>query len=209
MIEGCCQHCGEPRRREQGYCLECGARLPRLAGTLHAVRRAWIMRLGWYPGDWAPAAAATLVLAVVGAVAAVVVTHRGRSGAGTTLVASTVPGLAREAPATPAVAGTRKGGTQTGKASSNWPAARQGWTIILASYPAPGGAATARAAAAAALKRGLTGAGLLVSSSYPSLQPGYLIVFDGIYPGQPEATAALGSAKAAGFAGAYTRRIAR
>jgi len=39
------------------------------------------------------------------------------------------------------------------------------------------------------VKKGLRGVGLLSSSDFPSLQPGYLVVFDGIYATQPEAVA--------------------
>jgi len=207
MMESCCQRCGAVRRRDQDYCLECGARLPTVLGTLPRVRRAWIRRLGWYPGDWAPVATGALAVGLAGAVAAIVLAGRGTSASGTTIVVSTIAGLAPQEPLTPAAA--RAGGAKRAETISTWPASQSGWTIILASYPVPGGDATAKAAAGHALKKGLTGVGLLSSSGYPGLQPGYLIVFDGIYPTQAEATAALGSVKSAGFAGAYTRRVVR
>jgi hypothetical protein len=199
-MEALCQRCGEMRERDQEYCLECGARLPGLDGALPRVRRVWVRRLGWYPGDWAFVAAGTLLVALVGAVAAIVLTSRATAGGGRTIVVSTIPGLAREAPST--VPGA-------GGVVSSWPAGAGSWTIILASYPVSAGDAGARAAAEDAARKGLKGVGLLTSSDYPALQPGYLIVFDGIYPTQADATAALGSVKAAGFAGAYTRRVAR
>jgi hypothetical protein len=49
---------------------------------------------------------------------------------------------------------------------------------------------------------------VLDSSVYASLQPGYLVVFTGVYGSQTAANAALATAQQAGFAGAYVRRVA-
>src|SRR4051794_11522078 len=202
-MEALCQRCGEVRQaRDQRYCLECGAALPVLDGALPLVRHAWVLRLGWYPGDWALIPAGTLVAALAGAVAAVALTGGATAGAGTTIVADTDAALLRPAPAP--VPGATGAGTV-----AVWPAGKSAWTIILGSYPRPNGGATARAAAEEASKRGLNGVGLLVSSDFPSLQPDYIIVFAGTYPGPDEAAAALGSVRSAGFGGAYTSRIAR
>jgi ribosomal protein L37E len=201
-MEALCQRCGEARgRRDQSYCLACGAGLPEVDGTLPRLRRAWVMRLGWYPGDRALIPIVTLLAAVAGAVAVVVVMDRADAGDSTTVVARTITGLARAAPAA-------VGGTQ-GTALARWPAGRSSWTIILGSYPASGGADTATAVAEKAVKKGLAGAGLLASSGFPSLQPGYVVVFDGAYSTLSDATAALGSVRSAGFAGAYTARVER
>jgi hypothetical protein len=58
------------------------------------------------------------------------------------------------------------------------------------------------------LKRRLPKVGILVSSSYPSLQPGYYIVFSGIFVSLEEAQSSLDTAKAA-FPAAYARPIVR
>ena len=49
---------------------------------------------------------------------------------------------------------------------------------------------------------------LLVSSSYPSLQPGYYVVFSGVYASLEEAQSAVQDAKST-FPSAYARPIAR
>ena len=51
--------------------------------------------------------------------------------------------------------------------------------------------------------------GILDSGNYASLQPGYFVVFTGIYPSKVDADAAVGTVKQAGFGGAYSRQIAR
>ena len=51
--------------------------------------------------------------------------------------------------------------------------------------------------------------GILDSSDYASLQPGYLVVFTGIYGTQDAAENAVTTAHAAGFSGAYVRQVAR
>jgi hypothetical protein len=49
--------------------------------------------------------------------------------------------------------------------------------------------------------------GVLDSSRYPSLNPGYYVVFAGVYETPAQASAGIASARAAGFSGAYVRRI--
>ena len=51
--------------------------------------------------------------------------------------------------------------------------------------------------------------GVLDSSNYASLQPGYYVVFTGVYPAKTDADAAVATARQAGFGGAYSRQIAR
>jgi hypothetical protein len=50
---------------------------------------------------------------------------------------------------------------------------------------------------------------VLDSSLYASLQPGYYVVFTGIYASKADADAAVATARQAGFGGAYSRQIAR
>jgi hypothetical protein len=49
--------------------------------------------------------------------------------------------------------------------------------------------------------------GVLDSSQFSSLHPGYLVVFAGIYGSQAEAQSAIIDAHRHGFGGAYPRRI--
>src|SRR5262245_5884614 len=75
--EGVCPRCGAARAADQHYCLECGDALPVVSGRLAAMRRRWIGRIGWYPGDWMWLSLATLVVAAAGAAVAIAVSeHR-------------------------------------------------------------------------------------------------------------------------------------
>jgi len=58
-----------------------------------------------------------------------------------------------------------------------------------------------------AIKGGLSDVGVLNSSNFSSLHPGYYVVFSGIYGSLPGARSNLSSAASSGFRGAYTRRI--
>lgn len=91
---------------------------------------------------------------------------------------------------------------------ATWPPGRDGFTVVLASLPTSRGLAQAEARARAALAAGLTQAGVLDSASFASLQPGYLVIFAGIYATLAEAQQGAARAQSA-FPGAYPRRIAR
>ena len=71
---------------------------------------------------------------------------------------------------------------------------------MLVSYPKTTGASALDKAAAAA-KAGLAQVGVLDSSRFASLQPGYFVVFTGIYGSQTDADTAVPTVRAAGFAG--------
>ena len=90
-----------------------------------------------------------------------------------------------------------------------WPRNQNGWTIVLVSYPKTNGRPSALATADRAASHGLHQVGILDSSRYASLQPGYLVVFTGIYGSRSDADAAVSTARQAGFGGAYSRQIAR
>jgi len=193
--EWTCPRCGAPRGAVSAYCIECGLRLPELRGRVASLRRRWVRRIGWYPGDWVWAPLLGLVVATAGAAAAIVVSkHRAASNA--PLVATT-----------PAPPGSRTARAPNGRLS--WPAHRSGWTVVLSSYPEPRGRATARAAAGRAARAHLQQVGSLDSSNYASLNPGYDVVFSGIYGSSKEAQAALGRVRQAGFSAAHPAQIAR
>ncbi|MHB8641488.1 MAG: hypothetical protein ACYDA3_01165 [Gaiellaceae bacterium] len=90
---------------------------------------------------------------------------------------------------------------------TRWPN-RNGYTVVLQSLPASA-QSSAEATARRAVAAGLRDVGVLDSSAYSSLHPGYLVVFSGIYAASAEAGAAADRAHAAGFARAYSRRISR
>src|SRR5262245_19217040 len=103
--ESTCPRCAAPRGPAQEYCVSCGLRLPTADGRLPSLRRGWIRRLGWYPGDWVWVSLPTLLVAIGGAAAAIALTGNDGPDTGTTLVAASTPLPARAAaPATPAAA---------------------------------------------------------------------------------------------------------
>ena len=58
-------------------------------------------------------------------------------------------------------------------------------------------------------KADLNQVGVIDSSRFASLQPGYYVVFTGVYGSKADADAAVATVRQAGFAGAYSREIAR
>jgi hypothetical protein len=89
-----------------------------------------------------------------------------------------------------------------------WPAGVDGYTVVLSSLPAAGGRAEAAQKARAAADAGLTEVGIIDSSRYSSLHPGYYVVFSGVYGSMAEATRFVDEARRAGFDTAYARLIA-
>jgi hypothetical protein len=88
------------------------------------------------------------------------------------------------------------------------PTNRDGYTVILRSTRTSEGRGEADAAAQRAINAGLPEVGVLNSSDYSSLNPGYYATFTGIYDAQREAENALPRARSAGFPLAYVRRVA-
>ncbi len=72
--------------------------------------------------------------------------------------------------------------------------------------PQSAGRPLANQRAAEARRRGLAGVGVINSSRFASLHPGYYVVFTGVYDDQAEATSALPRARSA-FPLAYAREI--
>jgi hypothetical protein len=108
---------------------------------------------------------------------------------------------------------TGKGATPPPPANPNalavWPANKSGWTDVLESLPLASGHPAAVAKARQAKAAGLADVGVLVSSQYSSLHPGYYVVFAGVYGSQADASAALPNAHAKGFPDAYQTRVTR
>jgi hypothetical protein len=179
-----CPRCGAPLAAGQEYCVECGLRQgdrPRL-GPLPTETRALRLRI-----------AGLAAVACVGAAVAVAVAADD-TGAQQVLTATggsvTVP--------------TRAAGPASRLAV--WPRARSGWTIVLVSTPKARGRDEAVAVAQQARSHGLTRVGVLDSSQFASLQPGYWMTFTGRYQSEPDATGSLRRARAA-VKGARVQRI--
>jgi SPOR domain len=224
-----CPRCGATRGPGQEYCLECGQRLQPAGGVFGRLAGAWQRRFSWYPGDWIWPVLLFLVIAVAGATAAIVLSDAGAEN--TTLVATQggVPHSPTTAPQTATVAlptvpaGTPSGAPSTPTAPppatttapgpgalTPWPAGQSGYTVVLESIPAsPDGRALALERARSASKAGLPQVGVLDSSRYSSLHPGYSVVFSGVYDSREEADRALAAANAKGFSAAYVRQITR
>lgn len=86
-----------------------------------------------------------------------------------------------------------------------WPR-HEGFTIILAARPAARGLAAARELALEARRAGLPEVGILLSSRYPDLHPGYYLVFSGVYDTLEEAQSRLPRA-GRHFPAAYARHV--
>jgi len=215
-----CPNCGAPADRGQLMCLECGSRLA----------------LGYQrPPAWRlPAAVAGILLLVAGL--AVAIALAANHADKTTAAAPTQSAPAQSAPAdtpptatqptpapttsttTPApAAGGTAGGTAPSSTSttptpapttpSGWPPGKSAFTVILASMPS-------KSAADDKLKKaqtaGISGAAILRSDDFPTLKPGYWVVFDGQYDSieqaQSQATIDRGKGE---FSDAYPRFVSK
>ena len=222
-----CPRCGAPHSPNQEYCLECGYRLAPTSGAFGRLATAWRERLGWYPGDWIWPVLLGFVIAVAGAAAAIVLSDAGAQNK--TLVAT--EGGPAHAPTSPpppttVVLPSVPSGTPTGTAQTrttapptrttpragaliSWPAGQTGYTVILESIPTSAGRSLAVERARAASHAGLPQVGVLDSSRYSSLHPGYYVVFSGVYSSAGQAARARATASAKGFGAAYTKQVTR
>jgi hypothetical protein len=216
-----CPRCDTPYAEGQEYCLECGLRLPAATGLLPVLGSAWRRRLGWYPGDWVwPALLALVVAAAAGVLSAlwladtsssanetVVATSPAASSVAPTTTAPPEPTTTQATPTAGATAEKPPGATPPARPLVTWPAGKGGWTVVLDSVPSSNGRAGALAQARQARQLGLKDVGVLDSSQFSSLHPGYYVIFAGIYETQAEAQSAIIDAHQKGYRGPYPRRI--
>ena len=182
---GTCPRCAAERRPSQSYCLECGLRLPVVEGGLAVLRRSWLRSLGWYPGDWVWLALAAGLVAAGGAAASIAVGRHHAAAAATTFVAPIPHRLTTPTTTEP-----------NGKTA--WPRGLGGgWTPWSCSRPLPVANRTRSrekqplSVASSAARSGLPQVGVLDSSDFSSLHPGYYVVFSGIYSLAGDANTAL------------------
>jgi hypothetical protein len=224
-LDGSCPRCGTPVAPHQEYCLECGLRLPLDRQTLSRLAGERGSRAG---GDWRWPVLAWLVVACVAAAGALLWTRDGDDGQAliaTTTGELTMPERTATAPSVSEVTETTPGPiTQEPPTATTptapppppprprtlirWPDGRSGYTVVLASVPSAGGRPAAVRRARQALQSGLRDVGVLDSSQYSSLHPGYFVVFAGIYKDFAAAERAAGAAQDEGFDGAYPKAIA-
>jgi hypothetical protein len=179
-----CPRCGGGVAAGQEYCLECGLRLPVAA------------RVGTLPPDRRKTSVAILLAAAVAVAGAALAIGLTREDATANPILTATGGS--EPVAVPTVTSASQ--------LEQWPADRTAWTIVLVSVPKVEGRDAAVARAADARRKGLKGVGVLDSSRFASLHPGYWIVFAGSYPSEPEAASHLRAAKSV-QRGARTERI--
>ena len=222
---GRCPNCGAPHDVYQEYCLECGRRLP---GAFIGGRYAEVWRRDSPIWLWAALAALLLVALVSGAVVALAATDDGKSsGPSTSIpVVSTAPSTTSTVAVTPSTItitpptttlgtttfstttfGTTTFGTTTTGSNVTWPPNKDGFTVVLKSVPTSNGRSQAEAAADKARTNGLSQVGILNSSDFSSLNPGYYVTFTGIYDTESQANAALPNARSKGFPTAYVREV--
>ena len=215
---GPCPRCGTATELHQEYCLECGLRL-RTPGLVPALSEGWRRRVPWYPGDWIWPSLAALVVAAIAASAAIVWTRDAQSAPSETLVGDTTqlpttvatiePTTSSPSPTVPTT--TTRTRPQPPppprRRLIDWPRGRSGWTLVLASLPTSAKREAALAKARQALEAGLPQVGVINSSRYSSLHPGYFVVFSGVYDSLSSAQTAASRAADAGYGNAYARRV--
>jgi hypothetical protein len=229
QYENHCPRCGAPHDPLQEYCLECGLRLVRLPGERYRRTIVWSRESPiWL---WTALGALLLVALAAGAIVALAATDDdGRAAGASDQAATTAPtgpitidtltGEATITIAPPTTTGlttttttepttsTQPTTTTTANTAISWPTGTDGWTVILKSTPTSGGRGPADSAAQQAINAGLREVGVLNSSDYSSLNPGYYVTFAGIYDTEAEARNALPNARSNGFPTAYDRRVA-
>jgi hypothetical protein len=211
-----CPHCGADTAPDQEYCLQCGGRL-RPRGTVAAVRTGWLRRLGWDPGERLLAVLLALLVAAAGAALAIVFS-RSDDGRATLVATSEVTSQATPSVTIQTTGALPTAPTQTRPTETkpkppprtliSWPAGKSGYTVVLNSIPLTSvGRRNAVDQGKVALARGLSQVGVLDSSRFSSLHPGYWVVFSGVFDSERAARGQIARARSASFQLAYVRRI--
>lgn len=223
---GVCPHCGAVIEPLQEYCLVCGARLTETMSAGLAER--WRQALPLADKEWGWPVLIALPIAILASVFAILAVQSDKT--------NTLQALGPSVKQTTAVVTTGSSQTTTGGATTSantktttgtgataktttspipaggglitWPGP-PAYTIVLASLPVSGGKTVARQKALDALHSGLgPDVGVLASSDYSSLHPGYYVVFSGVYGSQSEAQKHVSAAHRAGFNTPYPKRVA-
>jgi hypothetical protein len=217
---GDCPRCGAAYEPAQEYCVECGYRLPLERGLVPAVGRAWRLEVSRYPGGWLWVVLVLLALTAFATVAAIVASDEGESAVRTIIATESVPTITTRptqpalGPTTTAPRRTQTAATTTAPARPTrpagpieWPADRSAHTVVVASVPETNGREAALRLARAAIAAGLPSVGVLDSSEFASLRPGYFVIFSGSYETEEDALAAVETAQGRGYPRAYEREI--
>ena len=226
---GVCPDCGSIVEAFQEYCLVCGARVNETGGAGLAER--WRHALPLADKDWGWPVLIALAIAVLASVFAILTVQSDRTktikalgpsvkqttAAVTTGTSQTTTGSkttnGSNTTTTKTATNTGTGGKtstspiRTGGGLIDWPGP-SAYTIVLASLPISSGKAVARQKALQALHSGLEDVGVLASSDFSSLHPGYYVIFSGVYESQGEALKHRPTAQRAGFTAPYVKRVA-
>lgn len=209
-----CPRCDAALQPGQEYCLECGERLEHARpGPVGRAALGVVERHRW-AGAWVLPALLALAIAVLGTGAAIAISGGGKetsavstaTGGSLTVTDSRSTLTAPAQPEPKPQPTTTVPATRASPAAVSWPRKRRGWTIVLLSLPQSNGRSAAAAKAADARRGGLRRVGVLNSSRYASLHPGYYVVFTGVFETEAEAASSLQRARAV-FPAAYQREI--
>jgi|688.fasta_scaffold76116_2 hypothetical protein len=217
-----CPACLSPVRADQRYCLECGERLladeippPPGGGSAFSSRSTSLLAI------------AALILIVVGVGLAWVALREPTSGGDSTETAITTTTTPTDTGVTDTTITdtgitdttitdtgitdttiTDTGMTDTGSSAGGWPAGQTGWAVILASKSqSEFQESDAQLIADEAATAGVQQTGVLDSSLFPSLNPGYWAVFSGPYATKDEAESAAATIQGQGYPDAYARQV--
>jgi cell division septation protein DedD len=220
-----CPNCGAPAERGQLMCLECGSRLSlgyrrpatwRLAAVLGAIVLliaglgvAFALTADHSNGTTTAAAApAQTTPAAPGAPADSAPTASQPTPAPTASTPTPAPVAGGTTATTPSTTPATPAPTPTPTTTpSGWPPGKSAFTVILASVPSRSEADAKLKSAQAA---GISGAAILHSDDFPTLNRGYWVVFDGQYEtiAQAQAQGATDRSKG-GFTDAYPRFVSK
>jgi hypothetical protein len=117
----------------------------------------------------------------------------------------TIPTLTNQPPPSPPPPPTSPPGTQG--SLTTWPANKDGYTVVLHSVLVREGRDAAVEAARRAQRAGVSETGVLESSDFSSLRPGYYVAFAGVHDTLQEAETAVSDVRSKGFAVAYVREV--
>jgi cell division septation protein DedD len=225
-----CPNCGSPADHGQLMCLECGNRLAldygrppawRLPAAIVAALLVIaglgvaIAVVGGNNNSKTTAAAPPAQSTAPAAPSAPADTPPTASTAAATPTASTptpapttTGATAAPAPSGGAPAGTTSTPTPAPSTTpSGWPPGKSAFTVILASLPSKAAADDKLKSAQAA---GITGAAILHSDDFPTLKPGYWVVFDGQYASIDQAQSQAATDRGKGeFTDAYPRFVSK
>jgi len=232
-----CPRCGAAHDPLQEYCLECGLRLVPLPGATFTRDTVWTRESPiWLWLALAALLAVALAAGAIVALAATDDENEAGTSVPTTGPTTTIPVLPPTTTGVPTLdtvtsgtitigpptttattttfPTTTTGTTTTGTTTTgtggiiSWPSGEDGYTVVLRSTPTSQGRGPAESAAQQARNNGLPEVGILESSDYSSMNPGYYVTFTGVYDTENEAENALPRARTSGFPTAYVREVA-